>query len=139
VNTSWPMPQRTLWKNSDCVMNFGRNLLGSLLMSAIYSFVKYYATNQQEVTTLKIYNWGFDRLCAQPIFLPFSTLLWVLIHTLGTTAIDQLTNHCVKLQQHVRPFLNLLQSHGNSRLRLRFANTQPFPHCVNRVDMRICL
>jgi len=37
-------------------MNFGRNLLGSLLMSAIYSFVKYYATNQQEVTTLKIYN-----------------------------------------------------------------------------------
>jgi len=30
------------------------------------------------------------------IFLPFSTLLWVLIHTLGNTGLDQLTNRCVK-------------------------------------------
>ena len=45
-------------------MIFGSKLLGSFLMAAIYSFVKYYATDRQAVTTLKMYNSGFDRLYA---------------------------------------------------------------------------
>jgi len=45
----------------------GSKLLGSFLMSAIYSFLKYYATDRQAVATLKIYNSGFVRLCATHI------------------------------------------------------------------------
>jgi len=45
-------------------MIFCSKLLGSFLLSEIYSFLKYYATDRQAVSTLKIYNSGFDRLCA---------------------------------------------------------------------------
>jgi len=79
-------------------MIFSR-LLCSFLMSAIYSFLKYLCYKQtqrsrQAVVMFNIYNSGLARLCA----IHFLTLLhpsWVLIHTLGTTGPDQLTNHCV--------------------------------------------
>jgi len=51
-------------------MIFGIKLLGSFLMAAVYSFLKYYATDRPAVATLKIYISGFDRLCATH-FWPF--------------------------------------------------------------------
>jgi len=40
---------------------------------------------------------------------PFSNFPWILIHALETTGLDQPTNRCVKLQQQVGLFHNLLQ------------------------------
>jgi len=81
VNTSWPKPQITYDKNTDCVDDFGSKLLNSFLMSAIFSFLKDLRCRQTSSGKLKIYQSGLDRLCA----IHFLTLLWVLIHALGTT------------------------------------------------------
>jgi len=41
---------------------------------------------------------GTLKIHITPIFFPFSTFVWVLTHTFETTGLDQLSNHCVKLQ-----------------------------------------
>jgi len=84
-------------------MILGSKLLSSFLMSAIYSFLTYLRYRQTSSVTLKIYSSGLDRLCATH----FLTLLWILIHTLGTTGLDQLTNRCIKLRRQVGLHLKL--------------------------------
>jgi len=81
---------------------------------------------------LKIYHSDLDGLSATN-FLPFSILLWVLTHTLGTTTgVDQLANRYVKLWRQEGLFLDLLQSRGNNRLWLCFRKcTTVFTFCVD--------
>ena len=67
--------------------------LGNFLRTPLYATDR----NRQIVLTLKIYNSCLDRLCATH----FMTFLWVLIHTLEITRLDQLTNRCVKLWRQV--------------------------------------
>ena len=82
------------------------------------------------VVTIKICNSGLIA-SVRPIFLPFFTLLWILIHASETTGLDQLTNRCVKLRWQVGLFLNFLQSRGNNRLWLRYRKyTTVFTLCV---------
>jgi len=84
------------------LMIFGSKLLSLFSMSAFHSFLNKYPSyrQRQAVVTLKIYNSGLDRLCAIH-FWPFSTLVGVSANVLGTTGLDQLTHHYVKLRQQV--------------------------------------
>jgi len=81
---------------------FGSKLLGLFSMSAFHSFLNtdLHYRQRQAVVTLKIHNFGLDRLCAIH-FWPFSTLVWVSTHCLGTTGLDQLTHRYLKLWQQV--------------------------------------
>jgi len=97
-------------------------------MLAIYLFLKRlrYRQTQQAVITFKIYNSGLDRLCATH----FLTLLWVLIHTLGTTGLDQLTNRGRKLWRQVGLFLTYCRSVLIIDCGFVFANILPLSHFV---------
>jgi len=86
---------------------FGSKLLSSFLMSAIYSFPKYLRYRQTQTSSGNVEN--LQLRFGSPLRDPFlmllhSTLLWVLIHTLEITGIDQLSNRCVKLRRQV--FIN---------------------------------
>jgi len=91
-------------------MIFGSKLLSSFLKSVIYSFLKYLRYRQTQTSSSKDEN--LQLRFGSPLRDPFLALLhplWVLIHTLETTGLDQLTNLCVKLRRQVGLFLNLLQ------------------------------
>jgi len=111
-------------------MIFGGKLLSSFLMLEIYSFtvrnllfcLRYRQTSSGNIENLTTPVWIAS---ARPNFRPF-TLLWVLIHTLETTGLDQLTNRCVKLRRQVGLF------HCRAVVIIDcgfvFANAQPFSH-----------
>jgi len=113
-------------------MIFGSKLLSSFLMSVIYSFLKYLRYRQTQISSGKVAN--LQLRFGSPLRDPFLALLhplWVLIHTLETTGLDQLTNHCVKLRRHVGLFLNLLQiaePWQKSTVASFSQTTQPFSH-----------
>jgi len=56
VNTWQPKPQRTYEKNTGSVDDFGSKLLSSLLMLAIYSFLKYLCYRQTQTSSGKVEN-----------------------------------------------------------------------------------
>jgi len=113
-------------------MIFGSKLLSSFLMLVIYSFLKYLHYRQTQTSSGEVEN--LQLRFGSPLRDPFLALihpLWVLIHTLETTRLDQLTNRCVKLQQQVGLFLNLLQiaDSGQKSIVASFSQTaQPFSH-----------
>ena len=132
ANTSWPKPQTTYEKILIVWMIFGSKLLSSFLMLVIYSFLKYLHYRQTQTSSGEVEN--LQLRFGSPLRDPFLALihpLWVLIHTLETTRLDQLTNRCVKLQQQVGLFLNLLQiaDSGQKSIVASFSQTaQPFSH-----------
>jgi len=123
MNTSQPMPQTSYDKNTDCVDGFWQQVskfvfnVNNLLFSQI-SALWQTQTSSGYFENLQ-FRFGSPR--RDPFFDPSPPSL-VLINTLGTTGLDQSTNRCVMLWRQVGLFLDLLQSHGNNRFRLRFHN-----------------
>ena len=79
---------------------FGSKLLSLFLMSAFHVFLSKCLCyrQRQAMITLKIHNSGLDRF-GMSHFLTHATVISVSTHTLGSTGLDQLADHCVKLQR----------------------------------------
>jgi len=79
-------------------------IFGSKLLSLFYCqhstlfSVSAYATDIQSMVTLKIHNFGLDRLSMAHSW-HFATVISVSTHTLGATGLDQLADRCVKLRR----------------------------------------
>jgi len=101
-----------VWNNTECVDDFWQHVAKFVFnVSNLLFFSSIYATDRHRKAVVKFKKcitpvWIAS---ARPIFWLFSTLLWILIHTLETTGLNQLTNRCVKLRRQVGLFLYLLQ------------------------------
>jgi len=87
--------------------------LSSFLIPAIYSFLENMQYSQTQTSSGNVENmqlW-FGPPGRDP-FWPFASLLWISTPTLGTTSLDQLTNHCVNYGDTY--FLTLVQSRNDN-------------------------
>jgi len=71
-------------------------------MSVICSFVKYVRYRQTQRSSGNVENTRLIWIASvRPICWPFSTLVWVSTHILGTAGLHQRTNRYVKLQRQI--------------------------------------